>query len=40
MEQWLIYFISNDKWLISTRSEIGGYNKWQDLKIIQHGGNV
>lgn len=25
-------FYHNDKWLISTRSEIGGYNKWQDKK--------
>jgi len=25
-------FYHNDKWLISTRSEIGGYNKWQNKK--------
>jgi hypothetical protein len=25
-------FYHNDKWIISTRSEIGGYNKWQDKK--------
>jgi hypothetical protein len=25
-------FNHNDKWTISTRSEIGGYNKWQDKK--------
>tara|TARA_B100001287_G_C22612976_1_gene496077 strand:+ start:92 stop:1174 length:1083 start_codon:yes stop_codon:yes gene_type:complete len=25
-------FYHNDKWTISTRSEIGGYNKWQDKK--------
>ena len=25
-------FYHKDKWLISTRSEIGGYNKWQDKK--------